>query len=431
LSPRKTRLICENEWEISKLLQYQLMNKQEQSATDSAQSAADRRFMARALQLARRGMNTTDPNPRVGCVLVREGRIVGEGWHEYAGGPHAERNALADACDLARSATAYVTLEPCCHFGRTGPCTDALIKAGVRRVVAAMADPNPLVSGQGFAALSSAGIAVESDLLASEAASLNPGFLMRMQRGRPFVRCKLAMSLDGRTAMSSGESQWITGLAARRDVQRLRARSSAILTGMGTVLADDPSLILRPAEFGGMEIGQGADKPIRQPRRVVLDPRLATPPRAAILQSSIAPTTLIASIGQYSEHRAEIIRQTGAKVVALPGTEDSLDLARVMDYLATEEMNEVLLESGAHLAGAMLRANLLDELIIYLAPTIMGSSARALFDLPEITHMVQRYHLEIADIRAVGGDWRITAKLLSPKLLLSEPKRGKSAPALI
>ena len=360
--------------------------------------------MTRALQLARRGLTSTDPNPRVGCVLVREGRIVGEGWHEYAGGPHAERNALSRAGELAKSATAYVTLEPCCHTGRTGPCTEALVEAGVGRVVCAMTDPNPLVAGQGFAALSRAGIVVQTGLFSAEAASLNPGFLMRMQQKRPFVRCKLAMSLDGRTAMSSGESQWITGPAARRDVQRLRARSSVILTGVGTVLSDNPSLTVRPEELG---VATG-DRPIRQPLRVVLDPRLETPPQATILESSVAPTTLMASSGWYSEDRARWIRKTGAKVVPLPGGQDSLDLAAVMDYLAMEEANEVLLESGARLAGAMLHANLIDELIIYLAPTIMGSSARSLFDL-DIRRMARRYHLEIMDIRAVGGDWRITA----------------------
>nr|VFK39397.1 MAG: diaminohydroxyphosphoribosylaminopyrimidine deaminase / 5-amino-6-(5-phosphoribosylamino)uracil reductase [Candidatus Kentron sp. TC] len=382
------------------------MNRHEQPDNDSAQSALDYRFMARALQLARRGADTTNPNPRVGCVLVREGRIVGEGWHEYAGGPHAERNALAQAGESARSATAYVTLEPCCHFGRTRPCTEALITAGVRRVVGAMTDPNPQVSGQGFAALSRAGMEVRTDLLASEAASLNPGFLMRMRHGRPFTRCKLAMSLDGRTAMSSGESQWITGPSARRDVQRLRARSSAILTGIGTVLADDPSLTLRPEEFD-MTTGDG---PVRQPLRVVLDPQLATPPGATILRTSIAPTTLIASKDHYSETRAQAIRRMGVEVIALPGRQNSVDLPLVMDYLARREINEVLLESGARLSGAMLRANLLDELIIYLAPTIMGSSARALFDLPGIQRMAHRYHPEITDIRAIGKDWRITAR---------------------
>nr|VFJ57693.1 MAG: diaminohydroxyphosphoribosylaminopyrimidine deaminase [Candidatus Kentron sp. FW] len=377
-----------------------------QQPPDSAQSVMDRQFMARALQLARRGMDTTDPNPRVGCVLVREGEIVGEGWHEYAGGPHAERNALAQAGESARFATAYVTLEPCCHFGRTGPCTRALIAAGIRRVVGAMADPNPQVAGQGFAELRDAGIQVQTGLLALEATSLNPGFLMRMRHKRPFVRCKLAMSLDGRTAMSSGESQWITGQAARSDVQRLRARSSAIMTGVGTVLADDPSLTLRPREFG-MTTG---DRPVRQPLRIVLDPRLVTPLQATILQSAMAPTLLIASSGQYSQGRARAIRETGTEVIALPGTRDTLDLGQVMACLAVRNINEVLLESGAHLAGGMLRANLLDELIIYLAPTIMGSSARALFDLPEISRMAHRYHLEIADIRPVGKDWRITAR---------------------
>nr|VFK29420.1 MAG: diaminohydroxyphosphoribosylaminopyrimidine deaminase / 5-amino-6-(5-phosphoribosylamino)uracil reductase [Candidatus Kentron sp. MB]VFK33672.1 MAG: diaminohydroxyphosphoribosylaminopyrimidine deaminase / 5-amino-6-(5-phosphoribosylamino)uracil reductase [Candidatus Kentron sp. MB]VFK76290.1 MAG: diaminohydroxyphosphoribosylaminopyrimidine deaminase / 5-amino-6-(5-phosphoribosylamino)uracil reductase [Candidatus Kentron sp. MB] len=364
--------------------------------------------MARALQLARCGLNTTHPNPRVGCVLAREGKIVGEGWHEFAGKPHAERNALAQAGDLARSATAYVTLEPCCHFGRTDPCVTALIKAGIRRVVGAITDPNPQVSGQGFAELSRAGVVVETGLLASEAAKLNSGFIMRMKHGRPFVRCKLAMSLDGRTAMSSGESQWITGSAARRDVQRLRAQSSVILTGLGTVVADDPSLTLRPEEFGIIT----GKKPIRQPLRVVLDPQLAISPQAIILQPAIAPITVIACSGQHSRDRAKLFRKRGITVAELPGDGSNIHLASLMDYLATEEINEVLLESGARLAGAMLRQGLLDELIIYLAPTIMGSSARALFDLPEIRRMAHRYRLEITDMRAVGEDWRITARFV-------------------
>nr|VFJ92592.1 MAG: diaminohydroxyphosphoribosylaminopyrimidine deaminase [Candidatus Kentron sp. H]VFJ93488.1 MAG: diaminohydroxyphosphoribosylaminopyrimidine deaminase [Candidatus Kentron sp. H]VFK00275.1 MAG: diaminohydroxyphosphoribosylaminopyrimidine deaminase [Candidatus Kentron sp. H] len=391
------------------------------------QNAGDHQFMARALALARRGLTTTDPNPRVGCVLAREGRIVGEGWHERAGGPHAERNALARAGESAQSATAYVTLEPCCHFGRTEPCTRALIEAGIGRVVGTMVDPNPAVSGEGFSELSRAGIRVEIGLMAREAEALNPGFLMRLRHGRPFVRCKLAMSLDARTAMSSGESQWITGPAARRDVQRLRARSSAILTGVGTVLADNPSMTVRPEELGSERQNAAANTPIRQPLRVVLDPTLATPPDATILQSAMAPTApnsgsgadevpsrahtvLIAATEGYSEGRAQAIREAGVRVVSLPGTRDALDLGRVMDYLGKQAINEVLLECGARLAGAMLRENLIDELIIYLAPTIMGSGARALFELPGLERMADRFHLAITDIRAVGRDWRITAR---------------------
>jgi len=360
--------------------------------------------MARAIRLAHRGLTTTDPNPRVGCVLVRDGEIVGEGWHRRAGEPHAERNALQAAGDSARGATAYVTLEPCCHVGRTGPCTEALIEAGVKRVVAAMEDPNPLVAGQGFARLSNADIQVQTGLLAQEAESLNPGFSMRMGQGRPFVRCKLAMSLDARTAMSSGESQWITGPAARRDVQRLRARSSAILTGLGTVLLDNSSLTVR-----AQELGVPVDEPICQPLRVVLDPTLATPLDAAILDISQAPTLLMAALGHYSREHAQAIRTTGAQVVDVAGSEDALHLRSVMEYLTERECNEVFLECGARLAGAMLRRGFIDELIIYLAPTIMGSTARALFELPELERMADRFHLEITDIRAVGKDWRITA----------------------
>nr|VFJ43065.1 MAG: diaminohydroxyphosphoribosylaminopyrimidine deaminase / 5-amino-6-(5-phosphoribosylamino)uracil reductase [Candidatus Kentron sp. DK]VFJ62494.1 MAG: diaminohydroxyphosphoribosylaminopyrimidine deaminase / 5-amino-6-(5-phosphoribosylamino)uracil reductase [Candidatus Kentron sp. DK] len=379
--------------------------------SNPAWDAADYRFMARAIRLARRGLFTTDPNPRVGCVLARGGDVVGEGWHERAGLPHAERNALTQAGEAARGATAYVTLEPCCHVGRTGPCTRALLASGVRRVVGAMTDPNPRVSGQGFAELEGAGVRVETGLMALEAEALNPGFCQRFRQGRPFVRCKLAMSLDGRTAMSSGESQWITGPPARRDVQRLRARSSAILTGLGTVLTDNPSLTVRPEEWApDAPYGDAANIPVRQPLRVVLDPKLATPLEAAILRSGEAPTLLIAASDHWAEDRAEAIRGTGTQVAEVPGVDDALDLRRVMEYLAECEINEVLLECGARLAGAMLREGLIDELIVYLAPTLMGSDARGLFALPEIRRMADRRHLEIAGIRPVGRDWRITAR---------------------
>lgn len=378
-------------------------------------ATADHRFMARALQLARRGLFTTDPNPRVGCVLARDGEIVGEGWHEQAGLPHAERNALSRAGAAARGATAYVTLEPCCHVGRTGPCTQALIDAGVRRVVGAMIDPNPLVAGQGFAELARAGISVLTDCMAAEAEALNPGFVMRFRHGRPFVRCKLAMSLDGRTAMSAGESQWITGPAARRDVQRLRAGSSAIMTGAGTVLADNPSLTVRREELfpeePNREVVIRQPPVIRQPLRVVLDPALSVPPKATILQPDPAPTAVI-TVNGHPADRIEAVRATGAQVATVPGTPEALDLGCVMDYLADREINEVLLECGARLAGAMFRENLIDELFVYLAPVIMGSSARPLLDLPEIQRMADRFHLEVTDIRAVGKDWRITARRL-------------------
>jgi diaminohydroxyphosphoribosylaminopyrimidine deaminase/5-amino-6-(5-phosphoribosylamino)uracil reductase len=361
-------------------------------------SGATHKYMARALELARRGDYTTHPNPRVGCVLVRDGEVVGEGWHVRAGGPHAEVNALRMAGERARGATAYVTLEPCCHHGRTPPCTDALIDAGVRRVVAAMPDPNPQVGGAGIRALQAAGIEVDTGVLAVEAQRINPGFVMRMRHGRPWVRCKLAMSLDGRTAMASGESRWITGEAARRDVHRWRARSSAILTGVGTVLADDPSLTVR------LEGDEFAD--LRQPLRVILDSRLRTPPEARLLD--LPGETLILT-GVADQRREAALAARGASIVTLPLREGRLDLAAVLTYLGRMEINEVHLESGATLAGALLAGGWVDELLVYLAPHLMGDAARGLFRLPGLERMEQRIGLSIRDIRAVGRDWRITA----------------------
>ncbi len=362
-------------------------------------TADDHRFMARALQLAERGLYSTDPNPRVGCVLVHGGEVVGEGWHERAGEPHAEVHALAEAGERARGATAYVTLEPCCHHGRTPPCSEALIAAGVSRVVAAMEDPNPRVAGQGLAQLAAAGIATESGLMADAAAALNPGFVMRMRHGRPWVRCKLAMSLDGRTAMASGESKWITGAQARQDVHRLRARSSAIVTGIGTVLADDPSLTARPegaAPAGGW----------RQPLRVVLDPHLSMPADARML--TLPGRSVVATRSEDGGVR-EALERAGAEVWAVPGSGDAVDLQAVLERLGEEQINEVLVETGATLSGAMLQAGLVDELIIYVAPHLMGDGARGLFHLPGLERMEQRIGLDIRDIRAVGADWRVTA----------------------
>lgn len=364
-------------------------------------AVADQEFMARALRLAERGLYTTDPNPRVGCVLVRDGAVVGEGWHERAGGAHAEVAALQHAGANARGATAYVTLEPCSHHGRTPPCSVALIEAGIARVVAAMEDPNPRVAGRGLAQLRQAGIAVEVGLLAAQAEALNAGFVMRMHRGRPLVRCKLAMSLDGRTAMASGESRWITGQAARADVHRLRARSSALISGIGTVLADDPRLTVR-MESDDLAGGW------RQPLRVILDPHLSTPPAARTLRCE--GRTLIVTASD-SRGASERLRAAGAEVVRIAGGPDSVDLRAMLEHLASEEqVNEVLLETGATLSGAMLEADLVDEIVLYVAPHLMGDGARGLFHLPAIECMEQRLDLEIADIRAVGHDWRITAR---------------------
>ncbi len=352
--------------------------------------------MARALVLARRGLYTTDPNPRVGCVLVRDGRIVGEGWHVRTGEGHAEVLALAAAGPQARGATAYITLEPCCHYGRTPPCTQALLAAGISRVVVAMADLNPQVAGNGLAWLSAAGVAVEYGILAEAARALNPGFILRMSARRPFVRCKLAMSLDGRTAMASGESQWITGEAARLDVQRLRARASAVMTGVATVLADDPGLNVRlPGEL------------VRQPLRVILDAELAMPSTARTL--SLDGQVLIFTAVTEAERQAPL-QAAGAQVYSVPRRDGGLDLAAVLAELARREINEVHLECGATLAGAMLRAGLIDELIIYMAPLLLGDGARGLFHLPGLTRMSERIPLDILDIRAIDRDWRITVR---------------------
>ncbi|GMQ76293.1 MAG: bifunctional diaminohydroxyphosphoribosylaminopyrimidine deaminase/5-amino-6-(5-phosphoribosylamino)uracil reductase RibD [Gammaproteobacteria bacterium] len=363
----------------------------------------DSRFMSRALELARRGLYTTDPNPRVGCVLVRDGEIVGEGWHQRAGQAHAEVNAIRAAGERANGATAYVSLEPCRHRGRTGPCTEALVAAGVRRVVAAMTDPDPRTAGQGFEALRGAGIEVVCGLLEDQARAVNPGFVMRHTRGRPYLRIKMAASLDARTAMADGESKWITGAAARRDVQRLRARSSAILTGIGTLLADDPALTVRAAELG-------ENVAIRQPLRVVLDRRLRTPVDAALLRQS--GTTLIATRSDDRGARQKLT-DAGAEILCLSDNDADSDgrteLATLMAALAGRGINEVLVEAGATLAGALLGEELVDEIVLYTAPVLLGDTARGLFHLPHIRTLAQRLALEVIDVRAVGSDWRITA----------------------
>lgn len=362
----------------------------------------DTRMMARALQLARRGQYSAMPNPHVGCVLVREGHVIGEGFTCPVGGNHAEVEALHAASD-AIGATAYVTLEPCSHQGKTGPCAEALVRAGVARVVIAMSDPNPLVAGRGMEVLRAAGITVECGLLETEARRVTPGFISRMTRGRGRVRAKLAMSLDGRTAMADGESQWITGPAARQDVQRLRAMSCAIVTGVNTVLADNCALTVRPRELG---LSQEAAKLAgsRQPLRVVLDSRLQTPGDARVLQGG-APTLLC-----HDETAAvpAAIVASAAQRLALPHGEHGLDLEALMAHLAAQQCNEILVESGPRLAGALLQAGLLDELIIYMAPALLGDRARPLLELP-LAHMADKIQLVWEDVRKVGTDWRFTA----------------------
>jgi diaminohydroxyphosphoribosylaminopyrimidine deaminase/5-amino-6-(5-phosphoribosylamino)uracil reductase len=362
----------------------------------------DQHYMAQAIRLAARGIYSTHPNPNVGCVIVNAGEVAGEGWHRQAGGPHAEVFALQQAGARARGATVYVTLEPCSHHGRTPPCADALVAAGVSRVLVAMQDPNPRVAGRGLHRLGEAGIAVQSGLLEAQARALNPGFISRMQRRRPWVRVKLAASLDGRTAMASGESKWISGAAARQDVQRLRARSSAILTGIGTVLADDPALNVRldAEQLHGVE-------PLRQPLRVVLDPDLAMPAQAQML--SLPGNTLVfTAVNDPGRYRA--LQASGAEVALVGGAAGQLDLSAVLEQLAEREINEVLLECGATLAGAFLQAGLVDELIVYLAPHLMGDSARGLFRLPGLERMRERIALEWLDVRQVGSELRITAR---------------------
>jgi diaminohydroxyphosphoribosylaminopyrimidine deaminase/5-amino-6-(5-phosphoribosylamino)uracil reductase len=361
-------------------------------------SVTDHKYMARALQLAERGLYSTDPNPRVGCVLVRDGVVVGEGWHELAGGPHAEINALQQAGAQAAGATAYVTLEPCSHHGRTPPCSTALIAAGVARVVAAMQDPNPRVAGSGLQALQQAGIDTASGVLGAAAEALNPGFVKRMRTGLPWVRCKLAMSLDGRTAMASGESQWITGPDARRDVHRLRARASAILTGIDTVLADDPALTVR--------LEEPAETAVRQPLRVVLDSRLRMPAAARLLGLP-GETLLLTGDTQLEQHTR--LARAGVTLATLPLQAGRLDLAAVLRHLGELELNEIHVEAGATLCGALLQAGLLDEVVVYMAPHLMGDAARGLFSLPGLERMAQRLNLRVTDIRAVGDDWRFTS----------------------
>jgi diaminohydroxyphosphoribosylaminopyrimidine deaminase/5-amino-6-(5-phosphoribosylamino)uracil reductase len=359
-------------------------------------SAGDERAMRRALELAARGLATTDPNPRVGCVVVQGDLIVGEGWHERAGEAHAEVHALREAGSRAAGASVYVTLEPCAHFGRTPPCADALLAARVARVVFASDDPNPLVSGRGVARLAAAGIKVEAGLLREEADALNPGFLQRLRLGRPWVRLKQAASLDGRVALASGASRWITGEAARADVQAWRARSSCILTGSGTVLADDPELSVR--------IGP---EPRRQPLRVVLDTSLRTPPEARLLA---APGGLIfTSNGSLHTAAAAAARLSarGARIEPVDEAAGGLDLSAVLRRLAELDMNEVWVEAGPRLAGALLQAELVDEWLLFLAPRVLGPGSLPLLEIPAPPTIAAATHFDLHDVRRFGDDLRL------------------------
>jgi len=353
----------------------------------SAFSEADRAMMARALALAEKGLYTATPNPRVGCVLAKDGRVVGEGWHEKAGGPHAEAHALVQASGGAHGATAYVTLEPCNHQGRTPPCVPALLRAGVVRVVAAMRDPNPR-SNAGGDALAAAGIAFEAGLMEDDARELNLGFVSRMTRGRPWVRLKVAATLDGRTALANGTSQWITGPEARRDGHRWRARACAIVTGGGTVKADDPQLTVREVPTP------------RQPLRVVVDSHVETPAGARVLQGDKA--LVFAAVKGKSLPNAEI--------VVLPNRAGKVDLARMLEELGRRGINELHVEGGFKLNGSLVREGCVDEFLIYLNPSLLGDSAQGMVNLAEMTSLDQRVPLKIHSVDRVGEDLRIVAR---------------------
>ncbi len=358
----------------------------------------DHELMARALRLAERGLYSTDPNPRVGCVIARGEQIVGEGWHARAGEAHAEVLALAVAGDQAKGATAYVTLEPCSHEGRTPPCVRPLIAAGVARVVCAMADPNPKVRGSGIEALEAAGITVESGLLEAAARDLNCGFAKRMTEQRPWVRVKLGVSLDGRTALANGKSQWITGEAARADVQRWRARSSAILTGSGTVLSDDPRLDVRAESLGFQP---------RQPWRVIADSELRIPLEARALSD---PARALVFTSAAASPRRQEFSARGIRVEAVGRNASGVDLRALLTCLAELEVNEVLVESGARLAGALLQEDLVDELLIYVAPAVLGTPALGMFRLPELEALGERVQLQFLEVGFVGDDLRLRAR---------------------
>jgi len=368
-------------------------------------TASDHRHMARALQLAERGLYTTDPNPRVGCVIARDDELLGEGFHARAGQPHAEIHALRDAAERGHrqaqleQASAYVTLEPCSHHGRTPPCCAALAEAGIGRVVAAMRDPDPRVAGGGLEYLRERGVAVHTGLLEPAARELNRGFVARMTRGRPWLRVKLAASLDGRTAMASGQSQWITGEAARRDVQLLRARAGCVLTGSATQRADDPALNLR---LGADELG--IDGEPRQPLRALIDGKLGVDPQAQMLN---LPGERLVFTASREVMKINLLRQRGVDVCQLPSVAGRVDLQAVLAELARREINEVQVEAGATLSGALLEAGLVDEIVVYLAPLLMGDAARGLFRLPAIREMAERLPLRLVDLRRVGDDVRL------------------------
>ena len=359
-------------------------------------SSDDHAYMSQALQLAEKGLYSTSPNPRVGCVIVRDGKIAGSGWHVQTGQPHAEINALNIAGGAAQGATVYLTLEPCSHYGRTHPCAEALIRAKVAKVIIAMQDPNPLVAGKGASLLKQSGINVLVGLMGERAKDLNVGFVSRMINNRPWVRMKIAASLDGKTALNNGVSQWITGEAARHDGHRFRARSCAVLTGIGTVLEDDPQLSVRFIETS------------RQPLRIIIDSQLKIPTTAKVLRGEgelIFTTT-------DNKERISALKEAGARPIILPSEKGKIDLAGLMQILADFEINELLVEAGNRLSGAFIRAGLVDELVIYLAPHLIGNRAMGMLQLPELTDLSEKYNLKIKDLRMVGEDIRIMSRFL-------------------
>jgi len=372
--------------------------------------------MATALKLAARGLFSPHPNPRVGCVIADGQNVLGRGWHEFAGGPHAEIVALRDAGQDVKGSTAYITLEPCSHHGRTPPCTEALLSAGVSRIVVASADPNPHVNGQGLQHLRNAGLAVATGLMAGEAEALNPGFFMRMRKSRPWVRVKTAISLDGRTALDNGDSKWISSEASRRDVHKWRARSSAVLTGIGTVLADNPAMNVRLESHHGQngqpgqheQNGLGGQAPGRQPLRIIADSSWRTPPGSRILAD---PATVIIAGTEDVAVPVEL-EATGAQCISLPAVAGRVNLVALLSRLAEMELNEIQVEAGARLCGALLQDKLVDEVLIYQAPQLLGKGGPGPFAFGPLESMDQRTHLKLLETRRLGNDWRLR---LEPK----------------
>lgn len=353
----------------------------------------DHAHMSYALQLAEKGLYSTSPNPRVGCVVVRNGVVVGSGWHVQAGQPHAEINALNIAGGLAKGATVYLTLEPCSHYGRTAPCVHALVSAGVIKVIIAMEDPNPLVSGQGCAILQQAGIDVQIGLMAEQAQILNIGFVMRMKHHKPWIRLKTAVSLDGGTALNNGASQWITGESARRDGHQWRARSCAVITGSGTLTQDNPQLTVRHIQTP------------RQPKRMLIDSSLVVSVDAKLLQGG----DVFIFTTSHDKNKIQVLRERGIQVIVLSKMERGIDLKELMSALTELEINELMVEAGSKLSGAFIQAELVDELIIYFAPNLIGHLSKRMFDFPELTQLTQKKQLKIRDLRLLGEDIRVIA----------------------